>query len=154
MASIDPAKFDWANDEILQSAAASVTATGLTAPFFATHDSPFLKNLANGQFEIGLHPNFNRRADVRSPLTELLELYPAVVAAGASRLGGNDAAFFRPAWATDLDIYRQRLNAVDFRAFNRVLDAECGVSQWTTCLAHIAAAQLLPQCLSGHGMCL
>lgn len=85
MASIDPAKFDWvcltfdvdwANDEILQYVAASVTAAGLTATFFATHDSPLLKDLTNDQFEIGLHPNFNRQDDIRSPLTELLELYP------------------------------------------------------------------------------
>ena len=67
------------------------------------------------------------------------DILAEAVAAGASRLGGNDAAFFRRVWATDLDIYRRRLNAIDFRAFDRVLDAGCGVGQWTFCLAHIAA---------------
>lgn len=53
------------------------------------------------------------------------------------RLGDNDRAFLRRVFSRDLDVYRQRLEAIGFVGLDRVLDAGCGFGQWTLALAHL-----------------
>jgi len=48
---------------------------------------------------------------------------------------GFDREFFERVWATDLDVYRQRVHALNFVGHNHVLDAGFGNGQWTVCLA-------------------
>jgi ubiquinone/menaquinone biosynthesis C-methylase UbiE len=63
-------------------------------------------------------------------LAEALEL-------GAKSLEHNDLSFYRRVWATELDVYRERLRAVGFIGMEKVLDAGCGFGQWTFCLAEL-----------------
>jgi hypothetical protein len=51
---------DWACDEIFLDTIEIIEAAGVSATFFATHDTPLLTRLRkNPLFEIGIHPNFN-----------------------------------------------------------------------------------------------
>jgi len=51
---------DWACGEILLDTIEIVEAAGVSATFFATHDTPLLARLRkNPLFEVGMHPNFN-----------------------------------------------------------------------------------------------
>ena len=54
---------------------------------------------------------------------------------GAGYLSKNDLAFYRRVWQTDLEVYRARLRAIKFAGLENVLDAGCGMGQWTLCLA-------------------
>src|SRR5688572_20637550 len=58
-----------------------------------------------------------------------------VVNEAAELLTGFDREFFERVWAADLDLYRNRISALDFVGHNRVLDAGFGNGQWTICLA-------------------
>jgi 2-polyprenyl-3-methyl-5-hydroxy-6-metoxy-1,4-benzoquinol methylase len=53
----------------------------------------------------------------------------------ASYLTGDDRDFFLRVWATDPDIYRERIRAAGFEALGDILDAGCGFGQWTLALA-------------------
>lgn len=55
----------------------------------------------------------------------------------ATLLSGNDREFFTRVWATDLDRYRRRIQAIGFTGHGRVLDAGCGFGQWTWALAEV-----------------
>ncbi len=48
---------------------------------------------------------------------------------------GADREFFRRVWASPLDTYRERIESLGFHGFDRVLDAGCGMGQWSLCLA-------------------
>jgi Polysaccharide deacetylase len=78
---------DWAPEHVLQSVIARLVRAGVPATFFATHDSPTLRGLDPGQFEVGLHPNFNDSAgDHLTPLAVLKSLYPAASGARSHSL--------------------------------------------------------------------
>ena len=73
-------------------------------------------------------------------LSEVIEL--------ASRLlSGNERAFYQRVWRTDLETYRSRLRAIQFEGLKNVLDAGCGMGQWTLCLSglnhHVCAIDSL-----------
>lgn len=63
-----------------------------------------------------------------------------VIDVGTRVLNGNDREFFGRVWRTDLSVYRTRLQAVGFHEMQSVLDAGCGVGQWTACLAQLNTA--------------
>ena len=46
-------------------------------------------------------------------------------------LNDNDFSFFKRVWSQDLNIYKDRLSAIDFNQKNNVLDAGCGFGQWS-----------------------
>jgi len=52
----------------------------------------------------------------------------------AKSLSGNDFEFFKRVWKTDLEVYRARLKTIRFVDLENVLDAGCGMGQWTLCL--------------------
>ncbi len=58
-------------------------------------------------------------------------------------LSGYDREFYERVWATDLDVYRERLKALGFEGLDDILDAGSGNGQWTLCLAerntHVSA---------------
>ena len=55
----------------------------------------------------------------------------------SAELAGNDLVFYRRVWSTDIDVYRARLKAIGFMGMQNVLDAGCGMGQWTICLAEL-----------------
>lgn len=68
---------DWAGDEILRPVVEMLREAGAKATFFATHRSDVLAGLDAGQFEVGLHPNFNNSGgDLVGPTEELKAIYP------------------------------------------------------------------------------
>jgi hypothetical protein len=68
---------DWARDEIAGPVVEMLRRRGVKATFFATNESELLSGLGGGQFEVGLHPNFNNAAgDFRKPLDGLKRFYP------------------------------------------------------------------------------
>ena len=52
-------------------------------------------------------------------------------------LDGNDHDFCRRVWTTDKDIYLNRLKAIGFTDKQHVLDAGCGLGQWTDCISKL-----------------
>ena len=76
---------DWAPEEVIAEAVAALDARGARATFFATHDSPLLRTLAEGgPHEVGVHPNFEGAAD--GGLPELMRLFPQAVTGRSHRL--------------------------------------------------------------------
>ena len=72
---------DWAPDEVLARTLEMFKEAGVPCTFFATHDTPLLKGLDAGQYEVGLHPNFNplfkgEGGDPAKIVGSLLEKYP------------------------------------------------------------------------------
>jgi hypothetical protein len=68
---------DWARDEVAGPVVEMLRRRGVKATFFATNESELLSGLEGGQFEVGLHPNFNNAAgDFRKPIESLKRLYP------------------------------------------------------------------------------
>lgn len=73
---------DWAHEEVLADTLSLLGEFGATATFFATHDSPTLRGLDRGRYEIGIHPNFNPLlagaggSDYRRTLDAMLDMYP------------------------------------------------------------------------------
>ena len=55
----------------------------------------------------------------------------------AKSLSGNDFEFFKRVWKTDLEVYRARLKTLRFVNMENVLDAGCGMGQWTLCLGEL-----------------
>jgi len=53
----------------------------------------------------------------------------------AKHLEGNDREFFQRVWATPLERYRNRLQAIGFARKREVLDAGSGMGQWSVALA-------------------
>ena len=52
---------DWCSDEILEDTINLVESHNAKATWFITHDTPLLKKLRdNPNFELGIHPNFNK----------------------------------------------------------------------------------------------
>lgn len=51
--------------------------------------------------------------------------------------GIKSSGFFRRCWQEEPDIYLNRLRAIGFKDKENVLDAGCGIGQWTTCLAQL-----------------
>jgi hypothetical protein len=67
---------DWAPDPVLAHVVDLIARAGISATLFATHHTPVLAGLGAPAFEVGLHPNFDRGADLDSPLRELKAAYP------------------------------------------------------------------------------
>ncbi len=76
---------DWASDAILQETVSLLKKYNAKATFFATHLSPFIKELEkDSDFEIGLHPNFNNllngcdkdNKNYQQVVDELKAIYP------------------------------------------------------------------------------
>jgi len=74
---------DWAHDEVIEDTLDLLSHYKVPGTFFATHDSPVLRNVIKDKHELGIHPNFNdlinstsvgENADYR--LKYLLELFP------------------------------------------------------------------------------
>ena len=53
----------------------------------------------------------------------------------ARELRGGDLEFYRRVWQTDPAIYRTRIKAIGFTQAGRILDAGCGMGQWSMSLA-------------------
>jgi len=70
------------------------------------------------------------------PQIDDAQLAQAVSSAGQF-LSGNDLEFFRRVWQTDQEIYRRRLSGIGFCGMEAVLDAGCGMGQWTWSLAKL-----------------
>jgi ubiquinone/menaquinone biosynthesis C-methylase UbiE len=72
---------------------------------------------------------------------------PEVIEFASRLLSGNDLAFYQRVWRTDLETYRSRLRAIQFEGLKNVLDAGCGMGQWTLCLSglnhHVCAIDSL-----------
>ncbi|MAH26073.1 MAG: hypothetical protein CMI19_03860 [Opitutae bacterium] len=62
------------------------------------------------------------------PLSKINEI-------GDAKLSGNDLEFFKRVWATNFDVYSERLEAICFNGKKRILDAGCGFGQWSVALA-------------------
>lgn len=60
-----------------------------------------------------------------------------VLKAAAPLLSGNDLDFYWRVWKENLNIYIERLKAIEFAGMRRVLDAGCGFGQWTLSLAEL-----------------
>ena len=72
---------DWVADWILEETISILKAHQVKATFFATHESKLLNSLDPKQFEIGLHPNFEKldgQIDFNT-IRELKKLYPNAV---------------------------------------------------------------------------
>lgn len=72
---------DWLKDDYLQRTIDLLVEFDVKATFFATNESPLLQSLDPAQFEIGLHPNFNkagRELDLDA-LHRLKALFPQAV---------------------------------------------------------------------------
>lgn len=73
---------DWTTEEVIGEMLEIFEEYGMKCTFFATHDSPVLKNANKNLFEIALHPNFNSFFDNKSTKTvdevidELINIYP------------------------------------------------------------------------------
>ncbi|MDF1845435.1 MAG: methyltransferase domain-containing protein, partial [Rubripirellula sp.] len=59
------------------------------------------------------------------------------VAEAAEQLEGYDREFFQRVWLTNLEVFRNRLQAIGLTGREHVLDAGCGNGQWTLCLAEL-----------------
>lgn len=76
---------DWAHDEVIDFALATLTRLGVPATVYVTHDSPALARLrASPLIDLGIHPNFNdllqgtapAGASARSRIRDLMALVP------------------------------------------------------------------------------
>lgn len=72
---------DWAPDWAISDCAEACARSGVAATFFATHQSPVLKELSvDDRFEVGIHPNFlansSHGQDPKKVIETLLEWYP------------------------------------------------------------------------------
>lgn len=73
---------DWAPDWMIDEVARTLREYNVKGTWFATHDSPAVRDLFNypGLFEVGLHPNFqpgsSHGADPDEVLSHMLELFP------------------------------------------------------------------------------
>jgi len=56
---------------------------------------------------------------------------------GKKHLEGNDINFFNRVWSSDFSIYQNRLKSISFSDHNIVLDAGCGVGQWSLVLSNL-----------------
>jgi len=81
-----------------------------------------------------------------------------IIESSAKSLTGNDLAFYRRVWKTDLEIYRERLRAIEFLDLENVLDAGCGIGLQALLLAeavgpagHITGLDLSPDHLAYAG---
>ena len=60
------------------------------------------------------------------------------IAAGLPEpLSDNDRRFLERVFATDGEVYRDRLRAIGYEGLGRVLDAGCGFGQWSLALADL-----------------
>lgn len=52
---------DWADDKVIEYSISMLQEYGIKATWFITHDSPIVERLReNSNFELGIHPNFNK----------------------------------------------------------------------------------------------
>jgi len=78
---------DWAPEKVIQDALEMLVRAGIKATIFATHASQFLDKLDRNQFDVGLHPNFQRsNGDYAGILSELKNLYPRALGARSHSL--------------------------------------------------------------------
>jgi hypothetical protein len=73
---------DWAPDRVLAHTLELFSRAGVPCTLFATHATPLLQGLDSGQFETGIHPNFNSLLDGDNHTPEqiinpLREAFPA-----------------------------------------------------------------------------
>ncbi|QEG38652.1 polysaccharide deacetylase WbmS family protein [Roseimaritima ulvae] len=69
---------DWAPDAVIEDTLRILDEQNVSATFFATHDTPVLKDLRN--HEIAIHPDF-RGGDYEQKVSDLLAVYPDAVGA-------------------------------------------------------------------------
>jgi SAM-dependent methyltransferase len=66
----------------------------------------------------------------------------------AAGLSGNEAGFLARVWATDPEVYRERLRSLGLAGRRHVLDAGSGLGQWARCLGElnnsVSAVELSP----------
>jgi len=76
---------DWVNDSVLLDTIELVESAGISATWFATHNTPLLSRLrSNPMFELGIHPNFNpllqgdnsKAADALQVIKQAFEIVP------------------------------------------------------------------------------
>jgi hypothetical protein len=74
---------DWAHDDILSDTINLLEQYSVPVTWFVTHDTPLLHRLKdNPKFELGIHPNFNRKIDssddrtVNMIIDELISIVP------------------------------------------------------------------------------
>jgi len=60
-----------------------------------------------------------------------------IILIGKEHLGNRDFEFFQRVYSSDLDIYLNRVKAVDFVGMDNVLDAGCGMGQWSLMMAKV-----------------
>jgi len=77
---------DWAPDDIIKYIVELLEEYQIKATFFATHKSTFLKSLDRKNYEVGLHPNFERCNDYDKAISDLKRIYPEAVGARAHGL--------------------------------------------------------------------
>lgn len=53
------------------------------------------------------------------------------------KIEGTSKEFFESVWLTPETVYKNRLSAIGFEKFDRVLDAGCGFGQWTSALSSL-----------------
>lgn len=86
---------DWAHEEVLADTIALLDRFGAKATFFATHDSPTLRELDRERYEIAIHPNFNPLlagqggTDFLRTIDAMMELYPEAKGLRAHSLTTN-----------------------------------------------------------------
>jgi hypothetical protein len=65
---------DWAHDEVILELMNTLSASNVSATFFATHDTPVLTEIArNPLFELGIHPNFDFLLNGTAPAESTME---------------------------------------------------------------------------------
>jgi hypothetical protein len=69
---------DWAPDAVIEDTLQILDQHDVCATFFATHDTPVLKNL--DRHEVAIHPDF-RGGGYEKKVSDLLEIYPHAVGA-------------------------------------------------------------------------
>ncbi len=72
---------DWALDPVIEECLIPLEKAGISATFFATHESKILSDLDNGIHEVGIHPNFmpnfhGKGRPFKEVIDELLFLFP------------------------------------------------------------------------------
>lgn len=86
---------DWAPDWMVANIAEMLVDSGVSATWFATHDSPIVRDLlAEPLFEVGIHPNFlpesSQGNDANEIISYLLEVVPEAVTMRTHSLFQNE----------------------------------------------------------------
>jgi len=89
---------DWCHDEVLNYTIDLLERANVAATWFVTHETPLLQRLrANPQFELGIHPNFNRllaglaepKESATSVIDDILQIVPEAKAVRSHSMTQN-----------------------------------------------------------------